>query len=42
MATKKSEFISRKIKKLRDEGMPQKQAVAVAHSYWKRNKAKRV
>jgi len=38
MKTKKSEFISQKIKKLRDEGMSQKQAVAVAHSYWKRKK----
>ena len=41
MATKKSEFLSLKIKKLRDEGMPQKQAVAVAHSYWKPKKKKK-
>lgn len=34
----KQKYISRKIKKLRDEGRPQDQAVAMAYSYEKKRK----
>ena len=36
----KNAYIKRKIRKLIKEGMMQKQAVAVAHSYWEKRKSK--
>jgi hypothetical protein len=36
LSKKAQSFISRKIKKLLDEGYPQEQAVAVAYSYAKK------
>lgn len=34
--SEKSDWISKKIKILMDEGYPQKQAVAIAHSMWEK------
>ena len=36
----KNAYIKRKIRKLIKEGMTQKQAIAVAHSYWDKRKNK--